>query len=199
LAVSVELRWDRISSLGLRIVRASATQEGVLGGPDLDTPRMGDRFAADLGTTRLKQDSQSRLLIADLLEGLSLDVRTALRMPTRSRLLGGALVDGNGQVGSLLKVRSLQPGSGPARGDFFSIVHDGRHYVHMATAQVIAGADGKATIPILPMLRFITADGERVALDAPMIEGRLVGFDQRGAQFTRNRTEPLSFSIVERR
>jgi hypothetical protein len=197
--VSVELRWDRIAGLGLRPIRASTTQEGVLGGADLDAPRMGDRFAADVSTTQLKQDAQSRLLIADLLEGLTVDVKIALRLPNRSRPLGGAVVDGADQSGSLLKVRGLGRGSAPARGDFFSIVHDGRHYVHMVTAQAIAGADGRAMIPILPMLRFLTADGERVALDLPMIEGRLVGFDARGAQFARNRTEAFSFSIVERR
>lgn len=197
--MSVELRWDRIASLGLRPIRASATQEGVLGGPDLDTPRMGDRFAGDVATTQLKQDAQSRLLVADLMEGLSLDVKIALRLPNRSAPLPGGVVDGSGQTGSLLKVRDLRPGYAPARGDFFSIVHDGRHYVHMITAQVIASASGRLILPILPMLRFVTIDGEPVALDRPMIEGRLVGFDPKGATFIRNRVDPLSFSIVERR
>lgn len=196
---SVELRWDRIASLGLRPVRASTTQEGVLGGPDLDTPRMGDRFAGDVATTQLRQDAQSRLLIADLLEGLTVDVKIALRLPNRSRPLSGAVVDGADQAGSVLNVRGLGRAFAPARGDFFSIVHDGRHYVHMITAQVIAGADGRAALPILPMLRFLTTDGDRVALDQPMIEGRLVGFDPKGATFVRNRVDPLSFSIVERR
>lgn len=197
--VSIQLRWDRIATLGLRPLRASQTQEGVLGGADLDTPRMGDRFAADITTAQLRQDAQSRLLIADLMEGLTADVRIPLRMPNRSRALGAGVVDGAGQTGSALKVRGLYRGSGPARGDFFSIVHGDRHHVFMATAQVIADAAGAATIPIWPMLRFITVDGSRVALDAPMIEGRLVGFDGKGVQFARNRAEPLQFSIAERR
>lgn len=197
--MSVQLRWERVASLSLRPVRASATQEGVLGGADLDTPRLGDRFAADLATAQLRQDAQSRLLIADLMEGLTQDVKIALRVPTRSRPLGQAVVDGAGQVGSTLAVRGLYPGDGPSRGDFFSIVHGGRHYVHMATARAVAGTDGRATIQLMPMLRFQTVDGERVALDSPMIEGRLVGFDGKGVQFTRNRTDPLQFSIVERR
>ncbi len=69
----------------------------------------------------------------------------------------------------------------------------------MATAQVLADATGRLAIPIWPMLRFLTIDGERAALDSPMIEGRLVGFDGKGVSFTKNRTEPLSFSVVERR
>lgn len=197
--MSVQLEWQRIASLGLRPIRASATQEGVLGGADLDTPRLGDRFAADIATTQLRQDAQSRLLVADLIEGLTADVRLPLKLPNRGRTMSGGVVDGAGQSGSTLKVRGLYSGMGPARGDFFSIVHLGRHYVFMATAQVIAGADGRVAIPIWPMLRFLTVDGERVALDAPMIEGRLVGFDGKGISFARNRTEPLQFSIVERR
>ncbi len=197
--MSVQLRWERIASLGLRPVRAAATQEGVLGGPDLDTPRLGDRFAADIATSQLRQDAQSRLLVADLIEGLTADVRIPLRVPNRSRKLSGALIDGAGQTGSILKVRGLYSGMGPARGDFFSIVHLDRHYLYMATAQVLADTTGRLAIPIWPMLRFLTIDGERVALDAPMIEGRLVGFDGKGVSFTKNRTEPLSFSVVERR
>jgi hypothetical protein len=48
------------------------------------------------------------------------------------------------------------------------------------------------------MLRALTIDGSIAAFDDPKIEGALVGFDK-GKAFVRNRIEPVSFSIRERR
>lgn len=196
--MSIELAWSRIGSLSLRPVIATTVQEGGVGAVDLDVPRLGDKFAADITTTQLRQDAESRLLIADLTEGLSLGVKIALRLPNRARPMTACFVDG-AVTGSMLPVRGAQPGTAFTRGDHFSIVHEDRHYLHMVTTEVIADADGKATMGIWPMLRFVTTDGDRAAFDQPMIEGRLTGFDPKGATFVRNRVDPLQLTITERR
>lgn len=198
--MSVLIPWTRIADLTIRPRLFSGNQEGVLGGEDLPTPRMGDRLAADFLTTQLRQDAESRLLIAALFEATTADARIALRMPTATKMLGrsGAVVDGAGQAGSVVNLRGFMPGAVVRRGAMFSIVHNGVHHVFMPRAEVIAGASGKIALPIWPMLRFLTADGDACHLDDPMIEGQLIGFDK-GAGFERNRTKPLTFTIQERK
>ena len=199
--MSVEIPWSRIASISApRPVLFSGNQEGALGGPTLPISRMGDRFAIDVRTTQLRQDSESRLLIAALTEATTADARIAIKLPNAPALTGvnAAVVDGANQSGMQLKLRALSSGASIPRGYFFSVLHGGVHFVYMAAAAVTAGGDGKVTLPIWPMLRFLTTDGEICALANPMIEGQLVGFDGRGATFTRARTDPMSFSIVER-
>lgn len=197
--MSVEIPWSRISSLAIRPRLYSGNQEGVLGGADLQIPRLGDRFAVDVETAQFRQDAESRLLIAALMEATTADARIELRLPNQGKSIGsGIVVAGAGQSGSTLNIRGIFRGSAILRGRFFSIIHGGVHFVYMARAQVIAGQDGTASVPIWPMLRFLTVDGETCAFDRPMIEGKLVGFDK-GAGFEKHRTKPLAFSIEERK
>ena len=79
-----------------------------------------------------------------------------------------------------------------------SIVHGGVHFVHMVRAETVADSNGRLSLPIWPMLRFVSADGDVCHFADPMIEGQLIGFDK-GAGFERNRTKPLSFTIQERK
>jgi hypothetical protein len=197
--VSVELPWIRIAGLAIRPRLYSGNQEGALGGADLQIPRLGDRFAVDVETSQLRQDAESRLLIAALMEATTADARIALRLPNAPKPIGsGIVVAGAGQTGSTINVRGLYSGREVARGRFFSIIHAGVHFVYMVRAGVVAAQNGTAAVPIWPMLRFITVDGETCAFDHPMIEGKLVGFDK-GAAFEKNRTKPLAFSIEERK
>lgn len=196
----VDIPYYRVADLNVRPVLFSGEQGGDLGGPVLPLPRVGDRFAIDVATAQLRQDAAGRLFSAAIFEASNGTARFPLRLPNRSKAYSSAIaVDGADQAGSILKLRGWTPGDHVSRGDFFSIVHDGRHFVHMAACagSLAAGADGKMDLPIWPMLRFVTVDGERVAFDAPMIEGRLTGAD-RGAKFARNRQDPMSFTITER-
>ena len=195
--MAVEVPWTRIASLSIRPVLFSGNQEGSLGGPTLQVPRLGDRFAADIETAQLRQDAEGRLLIAALTEGTTGDARIAIRQPNLPRTSFSPLViDGAGQAGSSLSVRSGQPGSAISRGHYVGIAHGGASFLHMVTASVVVGSNGKAALSLWPMLRFLSADGDAVSL-TPAIEGQLVGFEK-GAKWVRNRVDPLSFSIVER-
>ena len=197
--MSVLIPWNRIADLQIRPRLFSGNQEGTLGGADLQIARLGDRFAVDVSTSQLRQDPESRLLIASLMEATTADARIELRLPNRPKAIGsGIVVDGAGQTGSTLKLRGLFPYTELVHGRFFSVVHGGVHFVYMARDRMVADANGKAALPIWPMLRFITVDGEQAAFDQPMIEGQLTGFDK-GAGFERNRTKPMSFSIQERK
>ncbi len=198
--MSILIPWTRIADLTIRPRLFSGNQEGVLGGEDLPTPRMGDRFAVDFITTQLRQDAESRLFIAALFEATTADARISLRLPNSKVMpgLAGAIVDGAGQAGSTINLRGLTPGATVRRGGFFSILHAGVHRVYMPRTEAMADAAGKMALPIWPMLRFLTADGDVCHFDDPMIEGQLIGLDK-GAGFERNRTKPLTFTVQERK
>lgn len=196
--MSVLIPWTRIASVALRPMLFSGEQEGSLGGIDLHVPRMGDRFAADVATTQFRQDAESRLFVAALFEASTDDARIALYQPAvRQQMAAQPVVDGADQSGSTLRIRGLFRGSPLLRGQFFNIVHGGVHFLYMIRQQIVADANGSAAVPIWPMLRFLTIDGEPCVFDQPVIEGRLSGFDK-GAQFTRSRVDPLQFAIAER-
>lgn len=197
--MSIFIPSTRIADLQIRPRLFSGNQEGVLGGADLQVPRMGDRFVLDVSTSQLRQDAESRQLIAALMEATTADARIALRLPNAPTLIrGNGVVNGAGQTGSLLLVRGMIPDAALQWGAFFSIVHAGIHHVHMIRAQTVVDPSGRAAVPIWPMLRFISIDDEACHFEDPMIEGQLLGFDK-GAGFERNRTKPLAFSIQERK
>ncbi len=183
-----------------RPVLFSGNQEGSLGGPSLPIPRMGDRFALDVQIGQLRNDADGRQLIAALTQATTADAIFAFLQPNLPGppSAGVTVVDGAGQGGTTLNVRGGNAGAVLAWGRFLSIVHGGRRYVHMLTGNVAIGGDGRAALPIWPMLRFISTDGDAVELDAPKIEGQLIGFDGKGATFERNRTNPVGFTIQER-
>jgi len=196
--LSVFVPWTRIADLTIRPRLFSSNQEGVLGGEDLQISRLGDRFAVDVSTTQLRQDAESRDLIGLLMEATTADARMQLRLPNAPRPIGSGIVaDGAGQTGSTISLRGAYRQTEFVR-RFFSIVHGGVHYVHMVRGRAMADANGKVALPIWPMLRFVTTDGDVCHFDDPMIEGQLLGFDK-GAGFERNRTKPLAFSIQERK
>lgn len=195
--MNVEIPWSRIKDIAIRPQLFSGEQEGSLGGPSLPLPRMGDRFAVDIETTQFRQDAESRRFMALLFLASNSGAKIRLRQPNRSRMfVGEGEIDGVGQSGSILKAKVLR-NAAFVLGDFFSIVHDGVNYVHMVAEQAISDNEGRVSLPIWPMLRFITTATDEVSFAAPMIEGKLVGFDK-GAGFQTIRTKPFTFSIVER-
>ncbi|MCG7349796.1 hypothetical protein [Sphingomonas sp. ACRSK] len=198
---AIEIPHLRIKSFALRPRLFSGEQEGALGGPDLPIPRPGDRLAADVATTQFRNDAEGRLMIAALFEASNSSAIMRIVQPNRGGRSPGyaAVVDGNDQGGMTLALRGLQPGGTLTRGNFFSIVHGGQRYVHMIACpgQMLVPDTGRVALPIWPMLRFLTVDAEPAEFVAPMIEGKLLGFDK-GASFVRAKTETLSFSIQER-
>lgn len=196
----IDIPYHRVVNLALRPVLFSSEQGGDLGNAVLPLPRVGDRMAIDVKTDRLRNDAAGRALMAALFEASNATARFPARLPNGTRGYPPlTVIDGAGQAGSSIAVRGGQPGQFYKRGDLFNIVHAGRLYLHMVAGagSNATGSNGKVVIPIWPMLRFLTADGDRVDFTAPRIEGRLTGVDK-GAGFARNRAEPHAFTITER-
>jgi hypothetical protein len=166
------------------------------GGSDQRLNRLGDRYQIAIKLPARLSGSILSGLLAALKQALTQGAVMKFHQPgLRIGTPGTPVVDGGNQGGSFIALRGLQPGYAIRIDQFFSIVHNGRRYLHSAAAQTIAGADGKAIVPITPMLRIRPADGA-VCEFAPHIEGFLTG-NSVAWTHTRARTDPPAFTIKE--
>lgn len=146
-----------------------------MGGAMQRLNRLGNRFAIDVTLPPMKEPL-ARPYLAALLKGKAEGVLLRFPQPGFDPGNPGApVVDGAGQTGSLLRVRGASAGYVFKAGQFFSILHGGRRYLHQVNADVAADGTGKATLPITPMLRISPANGATCEFAQPMIEGFLQG------------------------
>lgn len=104
---------------------------------------------------------------------------------------GTPRVNGAGQSGSALVIDGLTNGYVIRKGQFLSVITQGRRFLYRAKASVTVSGGG-ATVPLRTMLRFPPADNDVVEIAQPMIEGFVrdlgewaVGVDRLvGLQFT---------------
>lgn len=104
---------------------------------------------------------------------------------------GTPRVNGAGQSGTTLIVDGLTNGYVIRKGQFLSVITQGRRFLYRAKASVTVSG-GAATVPLRTMLRFPPADNDVVEIAQPVIEGFVrdlgewsVGVDRLvGLQFT---------------
>ncbi|WP_103730183.1 hypothetical protein [Novosphingobium sp. HII-3] len=84
-------------------------------------------------------------------------------------------MDGAGQAGHTLAIQGLQPRYAFVEGQPVSLEIDGQHYFDFVAENVIAGADGKASIRLTQMLRKPPPAGSVLHVAKPMIEGFIMG------------------------
>ncbi|MBJ7441512.1 MAG: hypothetical protein JHD35_21190 [Sphingopyxis sp.] len=186
------------SSATMRAVTFGGNQEGALGGPTTAINRAGDRYALDLMIS-VKNHIDAAEWASALEEAISGDAAAAVPQPWLTIGAPGSavMVDGAGQSGLTLALKGFPSGYEVRKRQFFHIAHAGKRFVHRARAATVADGDGKMTLPIWPMLRFLTLDNAACAFDAPIIEGQLVG-GERGVTLIRMKAESITLSIVER-
>ena len=83
---------------------------------------------------------------------------------------GTPRVNGAGQSGSSLAIDGLTNGYVIRKGQFLSVITQGRRFLYRAKASVTAN-NGAATVPLRTMLRFPPSDNDVVEIAQPMIEG----------------------------
>jgi hypothetical protein len=159
------------------LIDYGGTLRSPLGGPALRVNRPGSRYRLAFTFPPCASANEGRVFVSRLIRAK----RVGLRMPypllsAHQPVAGDPVVDGAGQSGLTLAVRGLQPGTTVREGFWLSIENTtGQHYLHNVAASVMAGSDGKATLTIEPMLRRPFADGCRIHLARPMIEGFVEG------------------------
>lgn len=165
-----------IKSARLRLLDWNEQLKPILGGVTQIVQRLGTRSSYEFTLPLMSAEPlgrlwASRLRQAKLYGALMPLVQDQFEIGTP----GLVVVDGDGQTGSTLNVRGGNAYYAVREGQAFSIVHNGVRYVHYATADVKLSGAGAAALPIVPMLRFITIDGETCEFGQPMIEGTISG------------------------
>jgi hypothetical protein len=147
-----------------------------LGGADQKLNRLGDRFALDVTMPPIPSAEDGAAWVAAVIQGQKEGVLFPWPQGIDIAGAGALAVDGAGQAGTSLDVKGSTPGRTFARGQFFSVIHSGRRYLHILTAAATADGAGKASFSIEPMIRTAGYSNNAVIeIDEPMIEGFLEG------------------------
>lgn len=169
-----------------------------LGGPIQRIERMGNRFRISVTMPPMPSAKLGRSWVRALIQGKQEGARMAFpMMGFEPGFPGNVLVNGASQSGRTLVVDGTTPNYVFREGQFFSIVTNGKHHLHMVTAEVIANASGQATLPIEPMLRVPPANNDVCHFANPMIEGFIIGDEQAWSMGLGNFIS-LGFDLVER-
>jgi len=168
-----------------------------LGGASQKLNRLGDRYGLAPEMPPLRTEPDGRRWVALLSRARREGAIFAFPQPDLVIGEPGApVVDGVGQAGMTLNLLGFAAAYIVREGQFFSIIHGGRRYLHMATADTVADGDGKMALPIEPMLRISPSNGDVCEFAAPKIEGWLEG----QAVEWEHRLEPytmVTFTITE--
>ncbi|WP_374649106.1 hypothetical protein [Rhizorhabdus sp.] len=172
-------------------------QSPIMGGPETYLARLGNRWAIDFETPRLKPEPEGRLWASALVRSIGQTVRIAVPQPWLSiGLPGSPVVNGAGQTGAYLSITSASAGYVFRDGQFINVTDGTYLYLHQVVGAVTANGAGQALLPIWPILRTAPASGSAVEVSAPKIEGRLIG-TAKGWTMARARIEGLAFSVAE--
>lgn len=180
-----------------RLLDFGAVQTPPGGGASTRLNRTGNRFGADYTLPALLARKAGRIFVSRLIQAQTQGALFGFWQERLTTITAGSpVVHGAGQLGSILVLSGFTPNYTIHEGVFFSIVHAGRHYLHMATTTIAVDNTGAVTLPIAPMLRISPADGDVCEFDRPKIEGWLSG----NAVEWSLRTDPyidLNFTITE--
>lgn len=174
---------------------------GVLRGASaLRVNRLGNHYRASVTYPPMNDAERARVFVSRLIRAK----RQGLRLPyplldvDQSQCGNGVVVDGAGQAGASLALRGLSPAIVVREGFWMSVEDaDGQHYLHNVGADVLVGADGRAVVSVADtLLRRDFADGARVHLVKPMIEGLVEG-DDASWELAVDRNLSIAFMIEE--
>lgn len=166
------------------------------GGAVLRVDRMGNRHAIDFVLPPMRMEPHGRLWSSRLKRAKT--EGAFMRMPQvdfRPGAAGVPVVAARTVGGRLLPVAGGQPGGRVREGQFLSVIHEGRRYLHSVDAEVGFGADGTALLQVTPMLRTPLDIGDAIEIAQPRVEGLIL--EDFGYTVGSNRTVALSFTLTE--
>jgi hypothetical protein len=99
--------------------------------------------------------------------------------------------------GTTIPIKGLTSGYQIREGQFISVIHAGRRYVYMATADVTANEGYGLDVPIFPLLRTPLSINDVVEVARPMIEGFVSPGEELSWQFAVDRLVSFSFTVSE--
>lgn len=167
------------------------------GGPEKPINRIGTRFAVRYQMPEMDgadaRSFVSRLLRASQSSALMPWPITDFDPGTPGSPLISASVSG----GSAIATKAFAAGYTIAEGQFFSVIHGGRRYVHMNTGDVTASGAGTAVLSIFPPLRTALSTNDVLEFAQPMIEGAVSPGDTISWEVALELDTAISFIISE--
>lgn len=165
-----------IKSAKIRLLDWNEQLKPILGGVTQVVQRLGTRTSYEFTLPIMAAEPLGRIWASRLRQAkLGGALMRLVQDQFTIGIPGAIIVDGAGQTGSTLNIRGGTPYYAVREGQAFSIIHNGRRYVHFAASDAVLSSSGTAALPIVPMLRFITVDAETCEFGQPMIEGTISG------------------------
>ena len=180
------------------LVDAGGTMRSPLNTAALRVNRPGSHYRVALAFAPFEA-REGRVIVSRLIRAQREGLRVEFPLAEPQPIGPGVVVDGAGQAGLSLRVRGLTPRAVVREGWWLSIEPEaGPRCLHNVGGEAIAAADGTATLALGEALRAPFADGVRVNLARPMIEG-LVDGDAREWSLSVDQLTSISFTIEETR
>ncbi|RYM07995.1 phage tail tape measure protein [Sphingobium cupriresistens] len=99
--------------------------------------------------------------------------------------------------GTSIPFKDMTPGYQPKEGQFLSLVHASRRYLHIFASDGTVGGDGILNANIWPMIRTNLASNDAVEIAPPMIEGLVSPGEELSWQISVDRLASFSFTLSE--
>lgn len=170
-----------------------------LGGPEQLINRLGTRWGQRVVFPPMRSAEEGRLFVSRLVQAgeSSLLMRWEGEEVDKGDC-GAPQISAAVSGGSIIPISGLPAGKLLKEGWFFSIIHGGRRYVHMFTADALANAAGAiASATIFPMLRVPLTAGDVLEIELPMIEGLVQSGEELNWEMAIARRTNISFTMVE--
>lgn len=163
----------RIRGAVVRVLDFGGLLTPSLGGATQRVNRLGTRYAIDIELPPLPEEPDGRVLTAMLEQALTQGASFPLpKTGLRTQPAGSPVISATTTGGSTIPISGLTPNYQFVAGQFLSIIHGGRRYLHRASAATVASDTGTiAALPIVPLLRCALAINDVVEAESPTIEG----------------------------
>ena len=146
-------------------------QRPTMGGPSQQLNRLGTRFAFALALPPMASlNGWTGKIVAAKQEGALIRVPEPGRAPITE---GAPSVYAGVSGGTVVPMTGATQGLLVPAGKWISIIHGGRRYVHLVTANAIMEG-GAVNLVVTPMLRTSLAAGDLIEIAAPKAQGLLV-------------------------
>ncbi|MFD1103721.1 hypothetical protein [Sphingobium olei] len=154
------------------VVSFGSTLTPFLGGPTQRILRLGTRFAMRVTMPPMRAEV-GRQWTSALARGTEAGVLMPIVQDIDVGNPGAPLASAAVTAGMLLPIKGLTPGYAAKDGQFLSIVHNGRRYLHIFAADQVANGSGVLNALIWPMIRTGLSVNDVIEIAQPKIEGGL--------------------------
>lgn len=155
-------------------VSFGSTLTPFLGGPSQRINRLGTRWSWQFSMPPMRADV-ARVWIQALARAEELGAVMAIPQDIDVGDPGAPLVSAVVAGGLLLPMKGMTAGYPIRAGQYVSIIHGGRRYLHVFTEDMTVGVGGTVMAPIWPMLRTSLSVNDVAEIAAPKVEGWLDG------------------------